>query len=251
MSSVPSAFLQAPQLYVPGKKPCHPVKLNKQHALSPSLFCGWFGESPSALRELVRGKKKDMVGDVVTSKVVQSPVGPGWQATSRVDFEGHFDISEYTSTHQSYTFSIYADWPNPDPNNASPTYFFDSTAGRLVFAEDQAGSNILAFYDTAWTATGVNIWVGRPALLTMVLDGPGNDLIVYIDGEQKYFGTTAYTPRNIGGTTILFNRFASNGNALNVSSTTIYYVMIHEGVRSPGQIRQHALHPFQMFEPVS
>lgn len=251
MSSVPSAFLEAPQLYVPGKKPFHPVRLNKQHALSPSLFCGWFGESPSALHELVRNKKIDMVGDTVTSEVVQSPVGRGWQATSRVDFEGHFDISEYTSTHQSYTFSFYADWPNPDPHNNSPTYFFDSFSGRLVFAEDQASGGNFAFYDTGWTATNLNIWVGKPALLTVVLDAPTNDLIIYIDGVAKYSNGTAYQPQNIGGTTILFNRYASNGNPINVADTTMYYVMIHEGVWSPAQIRQHGLRPFQMFESVS
>ena len=244
---IPPALVREPNLFLPTKKARSRVKLDLNHPHTPSLFCGWFGENSESLVELIRGTLIPQIGPTVDSEVTRDSIGKGWQSTSRATHSGRFDISAYTSTSGSYTFSFYADWPSVDPNSPNATYFFDSQSGRLVLAESSAAANNLMMYDSTWRASNISIWSGRQALLTVVLDKDNNGYLIYIDGEEVFSSSLYLTDRNIGGTTNLFSRYVTDGSALNPTDVKFYYVMIHEKPLSPMQVASMARKPLGMF----
>ncbi len=140
------------------------------------------------------------------------------------------DITGFTSTSQTYTFSVWVRTNAPDDNL---NYLFDSATGRLIFGWAQDTPGEIAFYDISWKGFGQNPNDGEWHHLALVLNDNTSEGTLYIDGSQ--FGSTlTYSGRNIGGAT----KLANHNTATNAGFTGFMdEFKIYPYARTPEQIK--------------
>ncbi|MEA3272906.1 MAG: LamG domain-containing protein, partial [Patescibacteria group bacterium] len=145
----------------------------------------------------VRAIVKDQSGRGNHGEVYNATSTPG-KFGNALGFDGaldYVDLPNFSSTAQTYTFSMWVKSPIAD---GTTDYLFDTATGRFLLAFFGTTSGQIGFYDGAMKNFGDAPNDGEWHHLVWLFDSSASTGKLYIDGSQ--FGNTqSYTAMNISG----------------------------------------------------
>ena len=207
-----------------------------------SLLASYQATSPSEFSDILLGGNVTALG--TNQAFDETGFGEAFFYGSFNKTETRGIVAPISSTSGSYTFQIIADWAGATRSEAE--YYLDTQTGRMVIGHDL--SDNLSIYDGAWNAFSYSPYGKGAQNLIIELDGANSEARLYINGESK--GSVSYTPRNIGGTTKLLERYTPNTSANNCPNRIKFTsINIWEEALTDGIERSKIENAFQILKP--